>query len=93
MAVASQDFSGAGLGLLGSTNLKIFGSMSKIYQSHYPELMGQFLISNAPGVMSLIYKGFSIFMDQGALKGTSGTGIPQFRPAQQRPWSLHVRIM
>lgn len=61
-----QDFSGAGLGLLGATNLKVFGAISKIYQSYYPELMGQCLISNAPMVMSLIYKGFSIFMDQGA---------------------------
>ena len=58
--------------------------MSKIYQSHYPELMGQFLISNAPAVMSLIYKGFSIFMDQGALIDTAGAGIAQLHPAQQR---------
>mmetsp|Transcript_16268 Transcript_16268/g.48746 ORF Transcript_16268/g.48746 Transcript_16268/m.48746 type:complete len:326 (-) Transcript_16268:2463-3440(-) len=63
--IVLSDFSGAGLGLLGATNLKVFGAISKIYQSYYPELMGQCLISNAPMVMSLIYKGFSIFMDQG----------------------------
>ncbi|KAL0031783.1 hypothetical protein WJX79_007279 [Trebouxia sp. C0005] len=57
------DLAGLRMSMLNQNTIKVFKSMSGIYQDHYPELMSRMFLVNIPLMFAAVWKVLQMFVD------------------------------